>query len=60
MPLIVIKKACKKLGFNLINLREVAKMLEWTAYKYSVEDYNKKCKQTQEVIKAVALVVCVV
>ena len=43
------KKVCKKLDFNLTYSQELAKILEWVAYKYSVEDYNKKVKKTQEV-----------
>ena len=41
------KNACKKLDFNLTYSQELAKILEWAAYKYNVENYNKKVKKSR-------------
>ena len=40
------KNGCKQnLGLNLHTSQELTKMLQWAAYKYSVEDYNAQVEE---------------
>ena len=39
---------CTLLDFSLSNSQAFAKILEWAAYKYNVEDYNTEAEKLKE------------
>ena len=42
------KKGCQNLGFNLGNSQELAYILKWASYNYTVADYNEEVAKINE------------